>query len=567
MLGLGAMGLLSLSSEEGKVLVFVAGVYFLAVLSRPALERLQVLNAQRRQSEEAEHWRQSLPENVAARAPDPQNEVRELTLEAGGGPFLGLTPDYREWVAAERQQAVLVLGPPRSGKTSGLIIPAVLAASGPVVSTSTKGEVMQATAASRSRLGRIWLFDPSGTEPTPEGVLALHWSPIRSARTWDGARAIADAMVGASSAGEGVENASYWTESAKTLLAPLLHAAALGGYTITDVRRWVSRRELVGAGDILESAGADAAFDDLAAISATEEREKSSIYSTARIVLTAYGSDAAAARSQRQNFDVDGFVRSTDTVYITAPSHLQNILAPLVVGLLEEIRNATYDLARRQARGEEPPTRPVLWALDELANIAPLKKLPGIVSEAGGQGLQIMACFQDLSQARARWGTAADGFLSLFGTKVVFRGIGDKPTLEALSTLVGDWDRPYTTFNSSAGQSQQFGFPALVSFGTNSSTGVSFASKREALLTPAEIANIPQGHALTIRAQRWGLVATTYHFRFPVWQAVINKAPLAIEGHGGFDELPLSYGTPGLLERIAARKLVEADIDSGVREM
>ncbi len=544
MLLIGAIGLLALSSQPtvGLIMLAIPGVYFLAVFSRPARERQQALSAQQRQNEEAERWREALPESVAADDADPQGAVREFTEAAGGGPFLGLTPDHREWIAAERQQAVLVLGPPRSGKTSGLIIPTVLAASGPVVSTSTKGEVMQATAAARSRLGRVWLFDPSGTEEAvPEGVLALHWSPVRSARTWDGARAIVDAMVDASSAGNGVENASYWTESAKTLLAPLLYAAALGGHPITEVRRWVSRGDLEPARDLLEAAGAGAALDDLVALSATEEREKSSIYSTARIVLTAYGSDAAAATSQRQNFDADRFVRSTDTVYITAPSHLQTILAPLVVGLLEEIRNATYALARLQARGAVPRTPPVLWALDELANIAPLKKLPGIVSEGGGQGLQIMACFQDLSQARARWGAAADGFLSLFGTKVVFPGIGDKRTLEALSTLVGDWDRPYTTFNSSTGQTQQFGFPLGVSFGTNTGMGMAYTSKREALLTPAEIANIPQGHALTIRAQRWGLVETTYHWRSPVWQAVIRESPSVIEGHGGVDALPLRY--------------------------
>ncbi|MDP9381514.1 MAG: type IV secretory system conjugative DNA transfer family protein [Chloroflexota bacterium] len=546
MLLVGLSSLQSTSPGLGLILLLVSGGYFFMLLSRPARERLQLLERQRRQDSEAERWRQSLPETVAVTAPDPQRVVHELTLSAGGGAFLGLTPDYREWIAAERQQAVLVLGPPRSGKTSSLIIPTVLAMSGPIVSTSTKGEVMQATAAARSRLGRVWLFDPSGTEPVPKGVLELHWSPIRSSRTWDGARAMADAMVGASSAGEGVENASYWTESAKTLLAPLLHAAALGGHTITDVRRWISRIWLEEAGRILDDAGAEAAADDLVAIAATEERERSSIFSTARIVLTAYGSDAAAARSQYQNFDADKFVRSADTVYITAPSHLQSILAPLVVGLLEEIRNATYDLARRQARGEEKLTQPVLWALDEIANIAPLKKFPSIVSEAGGQGLQIMASFQDLSQARARWGAAADGFLSLFGTKVVFPGIGDKKTLEALSTLVGDWDRPYTTFNTGTGQSTQVGVPMGVMLGTNSSTGLSYTSKREALLSAAEVANIPQGHALTVRAQRWGLVETTPFFRSAVWQAVLANAPHAIEDRGGADELTASCGNADL---------------------
>jgi type IV secretion system protein VirD4 len=547
MVSLGLLGLALLQPAPGLgiVLLLICGAYLAVKLSIPARERQRQLETQRRQQKEAEEWRQRLPEVVAARSEMPSKVVRHLTSRNNGGVFLGLTPDYREWVTAERQQAVLVLGPPRSGKTSSLIVPSVLAASGPVVSTSTKIDVLQATASARSELGRIWLFDPSGTEPVSSGVLELHWSPVRSSRTWDGARAMADAMVGASSAGEGVENASYWTESAKTLLSPLLYAAALNGRTISDVRRWVTRNWLEEAGQILEAAGADAAADDLSAIWATEERERSSIFSTARIVLTAYGSDGAAARSQWQNFDVDRFVRSSDTVYITAPSHLQHILAPLVAGLLEEIRNATYALAREQARGQArgqaPGTSPVLWALDEVANIAPLKKLPSIVSEAGSQGLQVMACFQDLSQAKTRWGAAADGFLTLFGTKVVFPGIGDKTTLEALSTLVGDWDRPYVAFNTHTGQSTQFGLPIGVSFGRNSGTGMTYSAKREALLSPSEIANIPPGHALTVRAHRWGLVEATPFFAAQPWQAVLAAAPSRILDQGPPDDLPLEY--------------------------
>jgi hypothetical protein len=44
--------------------------------------------------------------------------------------------DYRGWVSAPRQIAVLVLGPPRSGKTRGLIIPNVVAWEGRPVASS-----------------------------------------------------------------------------------------------------------------------------------------------------------------------------------------------------------------------------------------------------------------------------------------------------------------------------------------------------------------------------------------------------------------------------------------------
>ena len=84
----------------------------------------------------------------------------------------------------------------------------------------------------------------------------------------------------------------------------------------------------------------------------------------------------------------------------------------------------------------------MLWALDEVANIAPIHDLPALVSQAGGQGLQVMVGLQDLSQARSRWGAeAAEGFMSLFQTKVVLSGIGDPRTLESISLALGEYDR------------------------------------------------------------------------------------------------------------------------------
>jgi hypothetical protein len=72
-----------------------------------------------------------------------------------------------------------------------------------------------------------------------------------------------------------------------------------------------------------------------------------------------------------------------------------------------------------------------------------------MVSEGAGQGLLVLACLQDLSQARARWGQAADGFLSLFGTTIVLRGIADTSTLRDLSALAGDHEVRSTTVSRS----------------------------------------------------------------------------------------------------------------------
>ena len=113
---------------------------------------------------------------------------------------------------------------------------------------------------------------------------------------------------------------------------------------------------------------------------------------------------------------------------------------PAVTGLIEELRSATYAQAARRLVEGGTVDPPVLLALDEVANVAPIPDLAGIVSDGAGQGLLTLACLQDLSQARVRWGPAADGFMSLFGTKVILPGIGDLRTLEQVSALGGETD-------------------------------------------------------------------------------------------------------------------------------
>jgi type IV secretory pathway TraG/TraD family ATPase VirD4 len=139
--------------------------------------------------------------------------------------------------------------------------------------------------------------------------------------------------------------------------------------------------------------------------------------------------EAARSSAREAPLDIDEFLRGPHQLHIVAPSRHQAVSTPLVVGLIEELVHATYDRHHEGAR--------LLLALDELANVAPLPRLASIVSEGGGQGVLTLACLQDLSQARSRWGTSAEGFLSLFPSTVVLPGIADRATLEMLRHLAG----------------------------------------------------------------------------------------------------------------------------------
>jgi type IV secretory pathway TraG/TraD family ATPase VirD4 len=410
-----------------------------------------------------------------------------------GGVYLGVDKHGARRFS-RREHAVLVIGPPRSGKTSGVIIPTLLTHQGPAVSTSTKPDVLHATSGARADLGRVWQFDPTGATGPAPGVETLRWSPLASSSSWDGALLMARAMVDGASVGSGVTDRTHWAKRAQALLAGLLHAAAVGNQQMRVVVGWVTTHDLDTPSLMLGEHGASPlAASVLEGLRNTEERERSSIFSAAADALDAYTSQAALDATDTTNFYAGRFVRSADTIYIHAPAEAQQQAAPLVCGLLAEIRRATY---QAHAAGVLPGQ--MLFALDEVANIAPIAELPQIASEGGSQGLLLLAALQDLSQARARWGAAADGFLTLFGTKLILPGVADPRTLETVSVALGEYDRQVVanTRTRAPGQWQL-------------QRGQTVSTHRQRVLSPGEIANIPAGHGLRLDGVRWELLTLT----------------------------------------------------------
>jgi type IV secretion system protein VirD4 len=444
-----------------------------------------------------------------------KTSVLDQARAAGGGVHLGVTPKGASR-RARTERAVLVLGPPRAGKTSGVIIPTLLAHPGAAVSTSTKLDVMTATQRTRSEQGRVWQFDPTGSSPTPDGVEVLRWSPVLGSSDWDGALLMARAMVTGAQVGHGTTDASHWTRRAQALLAPLLHAAALGGRDIEDVVDWVARHELDEPGALLVQFGAaKLAAGQLIGLQNTEARERSSIFSAAADALDGYTSQAALNAASNPNFFAGRFVASTDTIYIHAPAERQHLVAPLVCGLLSEIRRATYDHHRL---GTLPI--PVLFALDEVANIAPLTELPQIASEGASQGLLLLAALQDLSQARTRWGDAADGFLTLFGTKLLLPGIADHKTLETVSSALGEYDRQVVSHTRPKGGVLM----DMVDPKTRQRPSTTRSTQRARVLSAGDIARIPTGKALHLDGLAWELLTLTPAYATEPWRTLTAPA-------------------------------------------
>jgi len=392
----------------------------------------------------------------------------------------------------EARRNLLILGPPRSSKTVGVLVPAILAHPGPVVSTSTREDVYDATAIVRTRMGRLWHFNADGGELLP-GCIPLRWSPIIPSKDWAAAISLGKAMADISDSGNG-EYSAYFRTKAGVVIAALLHAAALGEKPMLWLLRAVNgeRRILEEAEEILDSSfepDTQIALSDLRGVLELDERTRSNVFSTTANAFAAYrlpGALASTEPGEDGYFDPAAFVAGQpdgynprrfamlwpqdvreelegfrfenqavgvyDTVYLTASSSRQALVAPLVAALLSQLRDACFDRHRKdRAKGKRRPA--TLWALDEVAGIAPMKDLPeATLSQSGGQGLLVACVLQDLSLARAKWGEAGEGFLTLFGNIVVFPRLRDKETLEAISALAGYTWITVTSSGQSAGR-------------------------------------------------------------------------------------------------------------------
>ena len=429
-------------------------------------------------------------------------------LPARPGGYFGLN-DRGQPVTASARGAALVIGPPESGKTQGVIMPSVAFAPAACVSTSMKAEVLAATMAARPQRGRCWLFDPGGGPP-PAGVIGLRWNPLCDVTDWDAARSVAARLTGPARGGAGASHdGDHWVDRAETWLSVLLFAAKLSqpGGDIAALARWSMSPTATGpeAEAVLIVAqedgidGADIAATLLDSMLAVPDKERESIASTLARVMNIYTSSSALRAGIDPNFDVHAFVRSSDTVYITAPVDRQRDYAPLIAGFLESIRLAQYHRRQDVDLGRDTQDAPVTFVLDEAANTAPIP-LPNIVSEAGGQGLHLVVAFQDLSQARARWGRAAEGFMTLFPEKLILPGMNDKQTADLLSAMSGHYDR-MTISVSAPGRTRnrRGGY-------TQSEPGYSYSSTRTPVLSDADITGIPIGRGLHWSPRGWELL-------------------------------------------------------------
>lgn len=342
----------------------------------------------------------------------------------------------RHLLAAGERQSVIVVAPTQSHKTTGLAIPALLEWEGPVVATSVKTDLLLDTLAHRESVGRVAIFDPTGVTGLPR----VRISPLRGADTWPGAMRVAHQLAGAARTGTaaGLQDSDFWFAAAEKLMAPLLFAAAVDGQSMGAVVRWLdegaerSEPEVLG---ILRAAEVEEAERAYLATQNREERQRSSVYTTAEMIVAAFADPAVAAETAGSDWSPTEFLDGgANTLYLCAPLHEQERLRTVFSSVVQSLFGAVYEMAAATGKPLDPA---LLGLFDEAGNIAPIPNLPELAATGGGQGIQILSIFQDLAQIKARYGGAAATIVNNHRAKLIGSGISDPETLTWASRVIG----------------------------------------------------------------------------------------------------------------------------------
>jgi len=406
--------------------------------------------------------------------------LKHPTAEDVGLQF-GTSHGIQVWGSME--DSICVWGPPRSGKGLHLTIDAILDAPGPVVSTSSRTDNMAGTSVLRSWKGPVGVFDPQGLSGETNTV---KWSPITGCEDQRTANFRAWSLVRASGLGSSEQN-QEWQAPAATIIASLLHAAALSHRGVDDLYAWSANPAAARtAVTVLQGHGAAAAAwgTQLEGVIDGDPRMRANQWFgvTSALSALAVPEYRRAMSPDGDGLDIDRLLDESGTLYIMGTQTGGSSVGPFLIALLDAVTERAQEKAAEKRGNRLDP--PLALVLDEIANLsASWPNLKNLMSAGGGSGIMPMAVFQSGSQARNQWGTGeAEAIFDNATISLLLGGLKNSDDLEKVSKLAGQRRVVHTSRSQG-----------------DSGRSVSEQSSEVPILSVDELRRVPFGYGVMIR--------------------------------------------------------------------
>lgn len=338
------------------------------------------------------------------------------------------------WLIHPRLVHAVIVGPTRSGKGTGLIIPNALLWPHSLIVLDIRGETFEQSAGYRSRFSQVFVFAP--------GQSVSHgYNPLDFVRAGHGHRDSDIRAIAASIIPAKPHEDEYWSKDARELVAGVVSV-------VLETRHLKSRslRDVIGIlqGEIFvidriamilgDESDPLSAFTrrTLAPFLAMPEKQFAGLYGNLRVALQPFANELVLRATAFSSFRLADFRSEATTLYIDFRLSQVETIAPVVNLLLSQL---VHHLADHRLK---PGERPLLMLLDEFANLGKLEPVLAMWKILAGNGVAVWAFVQSLTDIDRHYGREGRTTLIDNSELQMFLGSQSPEVLEHFEKLLGN---------------------------------------------------------------------------------------------------------------------------------
>jgi len=328
----------------------------------------------------------------------------------------------------------LIIGPTRSGKGAGYVIPNALMHEGSMIVSDLKGEIFKATAGYRKKNGsQVFLFAP-GSETTNRYNPLDFVRPERGNRTTD-IQNIASILVPENL---GSEN-SVWQGLAQQVVAgiisyvlesPYYHGRRNLGEVISFVNSGVDLQAQIKFIKEKEPNLSKYTVESFNAFLALSERAAASALLDIQNALRPFRNERIVAATEVTDMDIAAMKRRPISIYLAPNITDITILRPLLTLFVQQVMNIL-------TLEHDPNSLPVYFLLDEFRQLKKMDEIMTKLPYVAGYNIKLAIIIQDLKNLDEIYGeTSRHSLLGNCGYQLVL-GANDQATAEYASRALG----------------------------------------------------------------------------------------------------------------------------------
>ena len=344
-------------------------------------------------------------------------------------------------IRSDEPAHILVVGPSRSGKGTGFVLPNGYLWQGSAVFFDPKRENFEALANHRAAMGnKVFMFSPGSNDThrynpldfvrrdermaTDCLVVASFVIPEKADDTWAGAgRLLLSSLIGYVLASPLIAGAQHMRTVARMTTT---------GKDISSVLRAIVKTERQHLPTWI--------VDSFNQYIALEPETRNSAVFNVNMAMSLWNNGLISAATETSDFDIRELRRQPMTIFIGCTIAELSIFRPLIRILFQQI----HDLMMVKIPGEDEPHQ-VLLMLDEFYHVGRMDSLISKITISAGYGFRMAIVMQDMAQLDELYGKNTRVTTASGSQIKLFIQINDLDTSEFVSEMLGETTQVYKT--------------------------------------------------------------------------------------------------------------------------